>query len=70
MATEVSNGNIFGNKCEIWFLMILETMLYFMIGLQLSPKRSPNGLLFTPKVVSNGDFFGLPISCHPCILLA
>ena len=40
--------------------IMLETTLNFIIGFQLSLNQSPNGLLFTPKVVFNGDFFWSP----------
>ena len=50
--------------------IILETTLNFIFGLQLSSKWSPNGLLFTSKVVSIWSpmetFSSLPISSQPC----
>ena len=49
--------------------IILETTLNFIFGLQLSSKWSPNGLLFTSKVVSIWSpmetFSSLPISSQP-----
>ena len=51
--------------------IILETTLNFIFGLQLSSKWSPNGLLFTSKVVSIWSpmetFSSLPISSQPCM---
>ena len=51
--------------------IILETTLNFIFGLQLSSKWSPNGLLFTSKVVSIWSpmetFSSLPISSQPCL---
>ena len=53
--------------------IILETTLNFIFGLQLSSKWSPNGLLFTSKVVSIWSpmetFSSLPISSQPCYRL-